>query len=132
MSFYSYIHVIRTILFSLYEHIYTTYILLCLLHKFRNISIFLLPFKLYCANGDLLRGTRLLYKWQRKLSNRRSYQLSSIVTIWDVPLQTMVGNMFKNSDRMMFIWCNRMVQPLPSLCTWVRCRAHLNGPTLPR
>jgi hypothetical protein len=26
-------------------------------------------------------GTRLLYKWQRKLSNRRSYQLSLIVTI---------------------------------------------------
>jgi hypothetical protein len=32
----------------------------------------------------------------------------------------------KNRDRMMSIWCIRMVQPLSSLSTCVRSRAHLN------
>jgi hypothetical protein len=61
------------------------------------------------------RGTRLLYKWQRKFANRPSDQLSSIATIWDRPSQFGVGNMFQN-----------MVQPLSSLSTCVRSRGHLN------
>jgi hypothetical protein len=40
------------------------------------------PTTVYTVQTELWEmGTRLLYKWQRKLSNRQSYQLSSIVTI---------------------------------------------------
>jgi hypothetical protein len=86
----------------------------------------LMMYSLYCANGIVGNGTSLLYKWQRKVSNRRSYQLLSIVTIWDVPLQTGVGNMNYNYDRMMSMWCIRMVQPLFSLSACIRSRVHLN------
>jgi hypothetical protein len=66
----------------------TTFAVIYIVGWFPFPTILFAHYKLLCANGVVLTGTSLLYKWQRMLSNRQSYQLSSIATIWDVPLQT--------------------------------------------